>query len=360
VTFNRAVWAERLTPGKLARIALMLAVGAAGGFAADAAGVPLAWMLGSLFACMVASMAGAPVHGPMWLRSIFISLIGVFLGESFKDTPIEQIAEWPLTMGLAVLYAPVGAFAAYALYRYAARMSPIDALLSGVPGGLSAIVAISAELGANERNVALAQSLRITFVIVAAPFVAFSLLALPEPTPETFATHNVISPADAAILFGVVIVATTALKLVRLPLFFLIGPLLASAGLRLSGAIEGELPHWLLEIALLVTGGTIGCRFFGVRIVDIARVMLWTMAGTAALLAVTVLFALLASTALSVDFFAALLAYAPGGVAEMSLIAVAIDADPGFVAAHHITRILFILLAAPFFGAWVRRKFSEA
>jgi len=359
MSLDRDRWAQRLTPQKLARLAMTLAIGAAGALTAEHVGVPLAWMLGSLFACMIAAMAGAPVHGPMWLRGGFISLIGVFLGESFKDTPIEQVMEWPFSMGLAVLYAPTGAFAAYMLYRWAAKMSPIDALLSGVPGGLSAIVAVAAELGADERKVALSQSLRVTIVIVSAPFVAFSLLGLPRPTKETFATHDVISLADAAILFAAVIAAIWTLKRVRLPMYYLIGPVIVSAGLRLAGVIEGELPHWLLEVSLLVTGGTIGCRFAGARVSDLLKIMFWTVAGTAALLVVTVVFALIASSVLDVDFFAALLAYAPGGVAEMSLIAVAINADAGFVAAHHIVRILFILLFAPFFGAWVRRKLSK-
>lgn len=358
MTTKRERWAERLAPRKVARIALTLAIGAAGGSAANYAGVPLAWMLGSLFACMFAAMAGAPVHGPMWFRAGFISLIGVFLGESFKNTPVEQVMEWPFSMGLAMLYPVVAGFAAYSVYRSAARMSRIDALLSATPGGLSAVVAIAAELGADERKVAVSQSLRVTFVIVAAPFVAFSLLGLPKPDEATFAPHDVMSAADAAILFAAVIAGIWALKMVRMPMYYLIGPLLVSAGLRLSGVIGGELPHWLLEMSLLVTGGTIGCRFAGAKISDLARVMFWTLVGTLILLVVTALFALLASSVLAIDFFSALLAYAPGGVAEMSLIAVAIDADPGFVAAHHIARILFILVFAPFLGAWMRRSFS--
>lgn len=359
MTLDRDMWAQRLTRRKLAGIALMITIGAAGGFVAEHVGVPLAWMLGSLFACMFASMAGAPVHGPTWLRTAFIGLIGLFLGETFGATPVEKFLEWPFSMALAMLYVPVGAFLAFLLYRFAARMPRIDAVLSAMPGGLSAIIAVAVALGADDRKVALSQSLRVTFVVVAAPFVAFNLLALPQPNEETYAVHNVISAGDAAILFGCAIAAFWALSRIGLPMFFLIGPLLVSAGLRLSGVIDGYLPHWLLEVALLVTGGSIGCRFIGAKLSDLGAITFWSMAGTAVLLLVTLIFAVLATQALDVDFFAALLAYAPGGVAEMSLIAIAIDADPGFVAAHHVTRIMFILVAAPIFGAWLRKKFSE-
>jgi uncharacterized membrane protein AbrB (regulator of aidB expression) len=71
---------------------------------------------------------------------------------------------------------------------------------------------------------------------------------------------------------------------------------------------------------------------------------------------VSAIFALAINALTGQDFLVALLAYAPGGVAEMSLIALAIDANPGFVAIHHVARIIFVLLAVPVLTAWVGRK----
>jgi uncharacterized membrane protein AbrB (regulator of aidB expression) len=42
-----------------------------------------------------------------------------------------------------------------------------------------------------------------------------------------------------------------------------------------------------------------------------------------------------------------LLAYAPGGLAEMSLIALSLDIDAAYVSTHHILRILFVIGIAP-------------
>jgi hypothetical protein len=126
----------------------------------------------------------------------------------------------------------------------------------------------------------------------------------------------------------------------------------------MSGAVEGALPGWLVEAALVVTGASIGCRFHGTTLAMWARVAAATLGGTAILMAVTALFAAAVSAATGVGFFAALLAYAPGGVAEMSLIALAIDADPGFVAVHHVVRIGFILLVVPLFATWLRRALA--
>jgi uncharacterized membrane protein AbrB (regulator of aidB expression) len=46
-----------------------------------------------------------------------------------------------------------------------------------------------------------------------------------------------------------------------------------------------------------------------------------------------------------------LLAYSPGGLAEMSLVAVSIDSEVAFVAAHHSIRVFIVMLgAAPSFA----------
>jgi uncharacterized membrane protein AbrB (regulator of aidB expression) len=42
-----------------------------------------------------------------------------------------------------------------------------------------------------------------------------------------------------------------------------------------------------------------------------------------------------------------LLAYAPGGLSEMSLVALATGAEVAFVALHHVVRIVMVILAAP-------------
>jgi uncharacterized protein len=138
----RTTWKARLAGRKLARLALGLGIGAAGGFAAEALGVPLAWMLGPLFLCMAAALARVPLDVPMWMRTNFLFLIGLFLGESFQGMDAEQILRWPVSIAGAVLYLPVSTAAAFLYYRHLVRETPMTALCSAVPGGLIAVVMI--------------------------------------------------------------------------------------------------------------------------------------------------------------------------------------------------------------------------
>ncbi len=341
-------------------MALGLAVGAVGGAIAWWLHVPLAWMLGALFLCMAAALAGLRVDVPLWLRANFMVLVGLFLGESFDGLTLEALARWPITLLGAILYVPVAGGAAYLYYRFLIRQDVLTAACSAIPGGLTAVVILSSELGGDERSVALSQSLRIAIVIFSAPAIAFGLLAFAPPAEDLLSSRPVISWGDFAVLGVAALAATWVLQRVGLPLAFLIGPILASALLRIGGVVEGALPHWLVEVALVVTGSAIGSRFQGTKLRLWLRVAAATLGGTAILMAVTAVFASAMSALAGLDYTVALLAYAPGGVTEMSLIALAIDADPGFVAVHHVARIAFILIVVPIFAVWLRRRLGLA
>ncbi len=349
-------WPERLRPDRLKKLALALALGAIGGAVANYFNVPLAWMLGALFATMFARVAGAPIDVPIWVRANFLILIGLFLGESFEGVQVAELLQWPISIVGAMLYVPVAAACAYVFYRYIAGEEKMTAICSSIPGGLIAVVVVSGSLGADERQVALAQSLRIAIVVCMAPLVAFGLLGYPTPGDIVIAERPLIALDDLAILIAGAFAVMWVMKRFNVPIPYMVGPLLASAMLRLMGLVEGVLPHHLVEVALVVTGSSIGTRFYGISPSRLLRFGLLTLGGTSILMLVSAVFALAVAALTGQDFLVALLAYAPGGVAEMSLIALAIDANPGFVAIHHVARIVFVLLSVPLLTAWVGRR----
>jgi uncharacterized membrane protein AbrB (regulator of aidB expression) len=51
----------------------------------------------------------------------------------------------------------------------------------------------------------------------------------------------------------------------------------------------------------------------------------------------------------------ALLAFAPGGQAELTVMALIVGADAAFVVAHHVLRIFVVILGAPVFVRLFRR-----
>ena len=67
------------------------------------------------------------------------------------------------------------------------------------------------------------------------------------------------------------------------------------------------------------------------------------------------LFAVLAGLALSLPFAQTLLAFSPGGLEAMTLLAFALGIDPLYVGAHHLARFLLISFTLPFaLKFWMR------
>ena len=51
-----------------------------------------------------------------------------------------------------------------------------------------------------------------------------------------------------------------------------------------------------------------------------------------------------------------LLAFSPGGIIEMSLIALALNIEVAFVACHHIVRVLIVIGGAAIGFEWLTRE----
>lgn len=351
---SRADWRARLSAPALGRIALGLAAGAAGGWAAAAAGMPLAWMIGALFACVLASVAGLPVDVPLWLRTRFLVILGLFLAEGFGGLAPGEMLRWPVSVALALLYVPVSMWLVFHYYRRVAGEDFLTAAFSAVPGGLTIVVTAAGPLGADERRVALTQSIRVALVVAGAP--ALALVFLGTLPVRGLAEGPGMGWGQMALLLAAGFAAAWGLGRLRVPVAFLIGPMIASGLLRWAGLIEGNLQVWLVDVALLVTGASIGSRFGGTGWRLLGRMTLVTLGGTGVMLAVSAVFAALAGWWTGAGPVAALLAFAPGGIAEMALIALAIDADPGFVAVHHAARIMLILALVPALAAGIRRR----
>ncbi len=120
-----------------------------------------------------------------------------------------------------------------------------------------------------------------------------------------------------------------------------------SALVHITAVTEASPPSLLIAAAQVVLGTGIGCRFAGTPVSEIVRIVRISIGSTAILMVFGVLFGLALEEITGIAWFILVLAYAPGGLAEMSLVALAIGRDVAFVATHHICRIGIIVLLAP-------------
>ena len=172
------------------RLAAALSIGGAGGALFAYLQLPLPWLLGALTATTIASMAGVRMAVPDRLRQPMIAVLGLMLGTTFTPARVEAAVSWLPTLGaLPVYVVVVGA----AIWLYLWRFSGFDratTFFAATPGGLSEMVALSAQLGGDQRTVSLIHGTRVLLIVLTIP-----LLAQPVSAAGRAAGRSTFSPS---------------------------------------------------------------------------------------------------------------------------------------------------------------------
>ena len=334
--------------GVIARFIAALTVGTIGGALFALVGSPLPWVLGSMTACAVASIAGLPVAAAPATRRPMAAIIGVVLGSSFHPGLLGLIVQWWLPLLALPLFLATASLLCVVWFRRIAGFDPATAYFAGMPGGIAEMVVMGSERGADERSVALIQGARIFLVVLVLPFLIRHFHAPAPDGATTMETAAILPDLDLLLWGGVsIIVGALAGRALRLPAWHLIGPMAVSAALHLSGITDFHVPYWLLAAAQVGLGATIGCRFGGLTLAAFARILGLAAGSTAILLALTFAWAIAMSRLMGLDAGLLALAYAPGGLAEMSMAALGLALEPGVVIVHHLVRISIVIVGAP-------------
>jgi uncharacterized protein len=325
-------------------VLVALAIGVAGGALFWGLGLPLPWMLGSMLATTVASMAGLPQAIPAWSRPPTIAVLGVLLGSSFTSEVAAGMPAWlPSLAALPAYIAVIGALALVYL-RKVGRLDPLTAFFCATPGGLGEMVILGDRMGGDLRTISLVHATRILLIVFTVPL-AFRLLGYLPP-------GQALGPAagagwlDLGLLTLCGVLGFFGGQLLRLPAPGLLGPMLLSAAAHLLDLVHGAPPPLLVAAAQVVIGASVGCRFEGYPVARVLWMILVGLGLTVIMLGVTLLFGAGLQTVTGMPLPLLVLAFVPGGLAEMSLVALALTDDPAFVATNHIVRIGLVVLLA--------------
>ena len=329
-----------------------LGVGALGGAAAAALNLPLAWMMGSMIASAVAAACGIGGRIPQNLRRIVLAVAGIYIGAGVTPDLLERLGKLPISLGMLAVYVTAATAGAAFVFRKFMKTSRTTACCASVPGGLSVAVAMAENRG-DDRFIALMHMTRASLVVIAIPLMAQATGEFAAAEGDAgFWTWNYKREltdwrglSEVALITGLVAAAGVALKL-KAPAFLLIAAGL-SASARVFGWTEGRPPDFPLNLSMIVLGAAVGSGCHIMRGAGVVSVLLVGACVVGGMLGLSVLFAYTGAGIMDMPFYLALLFFTPGGVAEISLIAVALGADPPLVALHQTLRLLLILIAAP-------------
>ncbi|WP_028878307.1 AbrB family transcriptional regulator [Terasakiella pusilla] len=338
----------------LSRFVLSILIGAVGGYIFYILHFPLPWLLGALCSTLVASMAGAPIDVSNGIRNLVIVIIGLVLGSTFTPDILKHIPDWIPTLSAAVIYVAVVTFIAQLYCRKVAGMDAVTALFSGLPGGLSEMIILGEEAGADVKKITLAHAVRVVGVLLFIPFLLTYGFHL-EQVVDTHVPQYWHLP-DALLLVACGIVGMYGAKLIRLPAYRLTGPLILSSIVYLNGIIVTEPPEWASLIIQLILGSSIGSRFYGTTYKEIVTVVAHAFGMIVVMLAVTFASAYVIAYLTGFSYTALILALSPGGFAEMALAALSMGIDPAFVTTHHAMRLFAIVFVTPFIIKLIARR----
>src|SRR6266567_2659285 len=154
-------------------IALTLAGGVVGGFAARYVHLPLPWLLGALFT-MALSLAGAPVRLIPWGRPAGTVVVGASTGLQFTAAVVAKLVTLlPLIIATAFLSTIVGAIGGL-LYMRLTGIDRTTAFFATVPGGVVETTNLAPLYGGRLEPIMVAQTTRVALIVVFAPFLVVS------------------------------------------------------------------------------------------------------------------------------------------------------------------------------------------
>ena len=187
-----------------------LAFAAVGGGSLGLLGVPAGYLSGSILLVACASIAGRPLQIPVLPMCILMVLIGISLGAVVTPATLRGMANYPLSIAVLLVAMVCVSIAGAAYLRVVHGWGTMTAYLASAPGGLSQVMALAAELGADIRAIAIVQTFRVTVIAVGLP-AGLALLGL-----AGHASRGAGAPFDPAQLgeLCILIAAATAVSLI--------------------------------------------------------------------------------------------------------------------------------------------------
>ena len=156
--------------------------------------------------------------------------------------------------------------------------------------------------------------------------------------------------AELIIMAGCALIGWRLAKFVGLFGASILGPLIVTAAATSGGLIENRPPAEAIWLAQFFIGMTIGSKYANITIGEVRRDIVAGFGFCLILIILALVFVGIIVVFEMAPGMEALLAFSPGGQAELTVLALIVGADMAFVVTHHIVRIFVVILGAPIIG----------
>lgn len=347
------------TPRSLPAIATALVLSVCGGYLFSLLHIPLPWMLGPLFFVGLAGINGIKVSDVRGGRQAGQLLVGCALGLYFTPEVSSQLLEYGgyivLAAFLAIFIGGLGSL----LLRRVSGIDAATAFFGSVPGGAAEMAVMAERAGARFDQVALCHSLRLLLVVSIIP-IAVTMTGANGSYTYTPLTTAVV-PERLALLILIATATCWLFSKTGVPNAWILGSLVASMGLTISGFSLSAIPPFISVAAQILIGCALGTRFKPSLRAESRQLIKGILAGASCTLVLSTLLGLLVAWLIGESIPAMILATSPGGIAEMCLTAKVLKLGVPLVTSFQVTRLAIVITCSlPLWNLFKRIKESKA
>ena len=323
------------------------------------AGMPAPYLMGSLFGVWFGGALLRPIQPYLgvarWFHIPVILGLAVMIGAAFDQQMLVQITIWWKSLCVMMITTFIVCMTGYQLLTRWRGYDKRLAFFCSLPGGQAEAMILARQMVEKDYVVALFHLVRVTVVFLSTPL----LLAFIQGGDAVAASNRTLAsmpsifdlPLYALGLFIFVAVLGLGLALIlRLPLPYLLGPMCLSILFHLMGWADLPRINEFVILAQLAIGGAIGARLAKVPFQEVFGYLKDAFITTVLILSLFFIAAIIMAMTEAFNFLELWLAFVPGGLYEVTLLALIFGFDVAFVAFHHTVRIIPLIFAMSFIG----------
>lgn len=319
------------------------------------AGIPLPFLFGPMAACLIAAFLGANLQGFGKISVAARTILGVAVGSAVTPALISDLPQLGISLALIPFYIAVIGLAGFVFFHRICGYDPATAYFAAMPGGLQDMVIFGQEAGGDARALSLIHATRVLLIVTTVP-VLMSILFDADLTNPIGAPIQDIPIYDLLAMVFAAIVGWRVAAMLGLFGASILGPMILAAILSLSDFIHMRPPKEAILAAQFFIGTGIGIHYMGITWTEFRRIIVTAIAFVAILAVLAAVMAELLPMITGIGPLEAFLAFAPGGQAEMTVLAIVAGADLGVVIAHHLLRLILVISFAPIFASLAKVK----
>ncbi|SFL16707.1 hypothetical protein SAMN04488036_10615 [Shimia haliotis] len=313
---------------------------------------PLPFLFGPMSFCLLLALFGQNLAGFGQISVAARTILGVAVGTSLTPDVVATIPQMAGSIALVPIYVALIAAIGVPFFQRVGGFDPVTSYYAAMPGGLQDMILFGQEAGGNARVLSLIHATRVLVIVILAPLILTGVYGASLNNPNGHPASE-LPIGEMALMVAAALLGWKGGERIGLFGASILGPMIVSAALTMGGFLHSRPPAEAILTAQFFIGAGIGVHYVGVTFRELRQVV---AAGLAFMVVLAILAAAFAEV---VTLFGlappmeAFLAFAPGGQAEMTVLSIIVGADLGFVIAHHLTRIVVVIVGAPIVARWL-------